>query len=218
MSSSDFDDHRRIWKERLGATITKALQERGHDAIYVSRKEDALSAVMDAIPKGASVGIPGTITVREIGAIEALETRGNRVFHHWDPSLTAETKKQRLKDELSCDFFLTSSNAITHDGVMVNIDGTGNRLAGMCWAEGKIIYVIGMNKVCHDIESAIRRVRDVATPMNASRLGIDVPCTRTGYHVGCPVPKTICRGLLITENAMMGRESKVILVGEDLGY
>lgn len=204
-----FDDAKKIWKEKLAAAVVKALQSRGHNALYVSGKEDALKTVMAAIPEGATVGIPGTVTIREIGAIEALEARGNRVFHHWDPSLTAETRKQRLKDEWSSDFFLTSSNALTCDGVMVNIDGTGNRLAGMCWAPGKIIYVIGMNKLCRNTESAIKRVRDVAAPINAYRLGIDADSG---------TPGTLCRGILITENAMTGRDSKVILVGEDLGY
>ncbi len=217
-SPSDFEGHRRVWRERLGGTITKALQKRGYKAIYLETKEEALRSVMDLILKEESVAVPGTVTIRELGAMEALTSRGNRVVHHWDPELTPDTKKARLTEELGCDVFLTSSNAITHDGVMVNIDGTGNRLAGMCWTAGKIIYVVGMNKVCHDLESAIRRVRDVATPINASRLGIDVPCAQIGHHVGCALPKTICRALLISEFATMGRDSTVILVGEELGY
>lgn len=216
--ASAFDDIRTEWKNRLGATIVKALEGRGYGAAYVSTKEEALKAVLKLIPEGASVGVPGTVTIREIGAFEALEKKGHTVHHHWDPSLTAEGKKQKLKDELSSDVFLTSTNAVTIDGKMVNIDGTGNRLAGMCWTGGKIIYVVGINKVCKDVESAMQRVRDVATPMNAIRLGLDVPCAKLGYHIGCPVPKTVCRALLIMENPTMGRESHVILVGEDLGY
>lgn len=217
-SASDFEGHRRVWRERLGNTVTKALHKRGYRSLYVGTKEEALSSVLELISEDQSVAVPGTVTIREIGAMEALSSRGNKVVHHWDPKLTAETKKGRLEEELRCEVFLTSSNAITHDGIMVNIDGTGNRLAGMSWSPGKIIYVIGINKVCHDLDSAMRRVRDVATPINASRLGIDVPCAKIGYHVGCTVPNTVCRATLISEYPTMGRDSTVILVGENLGY
>ncbi len=218
-SASDFEGHRRLWRERLGNTVVKALKNRGYRALYVATKEEALRSVMEMVPEGASVAVPGTVTIREIGAMEALSDRGNRVVHHWDPSLKSpEDKKGRLKEELCCDVFLTSSNAITHDGRMVNIDGTGNRLAGMCWGAGSIIYVIGMNKVCKDLDSAIARVRDVATPINASRLGMDVPCAKLGYHVGCTLPNTVCRAILISENVTMGRDATVILVGESLGF
>lgn len=217
-SASDFEGHRRLWKERLGNTIVKALKDRGYKALYVNTKEEALNSVMEMIPETASVAVPGTVTIREIGAMEALSSRGNSVVHHWDPELTPNTKNVRLAKELVCDVFLTSSNSITHDGRMVNIDGAGNRLAGMCWGAGKIIYVVGMNKVCNDLDSAIKRVRDVATPINASRLGIDVPCAKVGYHVGCTLPNTVCRAILISEYATIGRDATVVLVGESLGF
>lgn len=217
-SKSVFNATREEWKKNLGASIVKGLESRGHHACYVKTKEEALKKVIDLISEEDSVGIPGSATIREIGAIEAFEKRGNKVTHHWDPSILPEEKADVLKKELGSDVFLTSSNAITYDGVLVNIDGAGNRLAGMCWTGNRIIYVVSLNKACPDVDSAIRRVRDVATPMNAIRLGIDVPCAKLGYHTGCKPPKTLCRALLILENATMGRNSQVILVGEDLGY
>lgn len=217
-SNSVFDGPREEWKKNLGASVVKGLETRGHHACYVDTKEEALEKVLELIPGEVSVGIPGSVTIREIGAIEALKKRGNKVTHHWDPSIPAEDKAKTLKEELASDVFLTSSNAFTYDGMLVNIDGAGNRVAGMCWTGNKIIYVISLNKACPNVDSAIRRVRDKATPMNAIKLGFEVPCAKVGYHTGCKAPKTLCRALLILENATMGRDSQVILVGEDLGY
>ena len=100
--------------------------------------------------------------------LEELEKRGNKIVHHWDPNLVGEERIRRLQEELSCDVFLTSANALTIDGTIVNIDGTGNRVAGMAWTAGKIIYIIGINKVCAGgLEAAIARVKNFATPPNA---------------------------------------------------
>lgn len=203
---------------KLGESVVKALCKNGFAAKFVDTKEDALEEVIRIIPSGATVGIPGSVTVRELGAIEKLQERGNKVFHHWDPSLTSETKGQRLMDENSSDYILTSSNAVTHDGMLVNIDGTGNRVSAMAWGNNTIIYVVGINKVAKDVSSAIQRVRDQATPPNALRLSIDTPCTKVGHCINCSVPQRVCRALLILERAPMGRTCHVILVGESLGY
>jgi len=203
---------------KLGENVVKALCKNGFTAKFVATKEEALREIIQLIPENASVGIPGSVTIRELGAIEKLEKRGNKVSHHWDPSLTPETKGQRLMDENSSDFVLTSSNAVTHDGMLVNIDGTGNRVSAMAWGNNTIIYVVGINKVAKDVPSAIQRIRDQATPPNAIRLSIDTPCTKVGYCMNCNVPQRVCRALLILERAPMGRTCHVIIVGESLGY
>jgi len=124
-----------------------------------------------------------------------------------------------LQEELLCDVFLTSANAVTIDGTMVNIDGNGNRVAGMAWAAGKIIYVIGINKVCPGgLEAAIARVKNFATPPNAMRLNIKTPCASLGYCVDCDSPERVCRAMLVLERAPQGRQSHVIIVGEVLGF
>ncbi len=207
----------------LAATMMKRLEVRGHVPFYAENAEEALKKVLELIPEGASVGIPGTVSIREIGALEALTERGNKVVHHWNPSATPEELFEARFQENECDVFLVSSNAITKDGVLVNIDGSGNRLAGMCWSRGDRIFVISMNKVCPDIESAVKRVRECATPPNAMRLSCKTPCAVAGCHAanGCVGPSSICRAVLITEQAptMFGdRKSYVILVGEPLGY
>jgi L-lactate utilization protein LutB len=199
--------------------VAAECSKKGFQAVYADSPEEALEKVLSLIPQGTAVGISGSVSVREIGAIEALEKRGNPVVQHWDPSLkTTEEKKARLLEEISCTVHLTGTNAITQDGMLVNIDGTGNRTAAMSWGPGKIIFVVGINKICPDLETAIRRVRDVATPPNALRLGIDTPCAKTGHCMNCNSPQRVCRALLILERATMGRESHVIIVGEPLGY
>jgi len=207
----------------LAATMCKKLQQRGHVPFYAENAEEALAKVLELIPAGASVGVPGTVTVRELGAIEALESRGSRIVHHWDPSLTPEQVDEARFEEMECDALLVSSNAITKDGVLVNIDGSGNRVAAMCWSRGDRIFVVSMNKVCPDIESAVRRVRECATPPNALRLGRKTPCAVSGCHAqnGCLGPGSLCRAVLITEQAPtmpFGKKSYVILVGAPLGY
>ena len=206
----------------LAETMTKKLELRGHTAFYAENAEEALKKVLELIPEGASVGVPGSVTIREIGAVDALTARGNKVVHHWVPGATATERDEARFEEFNCDALLVSSNAITKDGVLVNIDGSGNRVAAMCWSRGDRIFVISMNKVCPDVESAIKRIRESATPPNALRLKLKSPCASTGCHAqGCVGPNCLCRTILITENAPnmpFGKKSYVILVGEPLGY
>lgn len=208
---------------RLASTMAEKLRRRGYVPFYAPTAQDALNKVLELIPEGASVGVPGSVTVREIGAIKALKERGHTVIEHWDASLSAEEKFEARFAEAQCDVFLTSSNAITSGGVMVNIDGTGNRLAGMCWSRGDRIYVVGMNKVCTDTASAIERAHQQAAVPNAVRLSCKTPCSATGCHLekGCVSPNSICRAILILDQAPTmpeGKTAYVILVGESLGY
>jgi hypothetical protein len=218
MSKSPFDESRKNHWRILGKTVVKNLASRGFEALYADTREEALEEVLKIIPEGASVGVPGSVTIREIGAMEALEERGCPVIHHWDPSLSPDERLQKLQDELLADYFLTSSNAVTQDGMLVNIDGNGNRVSGMAWGNNTLIFVVGMNKLTATIDEAISRTRNTATPPNALRLKLDTPCTKTGYCVDCSSPDRVCKALLILERATGGRKSHVILVGEDLGF
>lgn len=216
---ADWESFRKNHYELLGNAIVKNLDKKGYSAEYVATAEGAKRKIIDLIPERASVGVPGSVTLRELGLLEALEKRDNKIVHHWDPSLVGEERIRRLQEELSCDVFLTSANALTIDGTIVNIDGTGNRVAGMAWTSGKIIYVIGINKVCAGgLEAAIARVKNFATPPNAMRLNIKTPCASLGYCVDCDVPERVCRAMLILERAPSGRDCHVILVGEIVGF
>lgn len=203
--------------EALASTVTRALSRKGYEAVFAPTKEDALAEVLKLIPEGAVVGIPGTVTIREIGAMEKLAERGCTIRHHWNPNLTPEERMQTLMDEYCADYFLTSANAVTRDGMIVNIDGNGNRVSAMAWGRSVLIFVIGVNKVAGSLEEAINRAR-TATPPNVLRLNGDTPCIRTGHCVDCDSPSRICRALLILERPTMGRRTHVIMVGESLGY
>ena len=214
---SPFDAARVKAREALGQSVVKALKAKGYEAAYVPSKEAALEEVLKLIPEGVSVGVPGTVTVREIGAMEKLEERGCTIYHHWNPALSPEERSQVLMDEYCADYFLTSANAITRDGKIVNIDGNGNRVSAMAWGRNTLIFVIGVNKVASDLEAAIARGR-TATPPNVLRLNGNTPCVQTGYCVDCDSPARICRALLILERPVNGRKTHVIIVGEDLGF
>ena len=204
-------------REALGQSVVKALEAKGYKATYVPTKEAALEEVLKLIPKGASVGVPGSVTIREIGAMEKLNELGCKVYQHWNPSLTPEERAQLLTDEYNADYFLTSTNAITRDGLLVNIDATGNRVSAMAWGRNTLIYVVGVNKVASCLDAAIERARKATQP-NGMRMGGNAPCVQTGHCVNCDSPSRICRVVLIQERAVPSRKTHVIMVGEDLGF
>lgn len=203
---------------QLGVNVVKNLTSKGFEAIYVDTGEQALEEVLKLIPQNATVGIPGSVTIRQIGAIEKLQERGCTIAQHWDPTLSPEQKKEVLKKEFLSDYFLTSSNALTEEGMLVNIDGTGNRVSAMAWGTNMLIFVVGINKIARDVDSALARIRDKATPPNAIRLNIDTPCSHVGHCVDCNGATRVCRAVLILERPTTGRETHVIVVGENLGY
>lgn len=206
------------YAENLGKSVVTRLETKGFKARYAATSEEARQILFSLIPEEASVGIPGSVTLRELGLIEALPERGNTVYQHWDAALSPEEKPRRLQEELSSDIFLTGSNAVTLDGTIVNIDGTGNRVAGMAWGANRLIIVVGVNKICRDVESALARVRDAATPPNTQRLNMATPCATTGYCSDCNSPQRVCRAVLILERCPFGRDAHVIIVGESLGF
>lgn len=215
----DLNEAKRKGYEKLGETVCKKLNSLGYNARFVENKEAALKAALELIPASASVGVPGTVTIREIGLIEELKKRGSRVSVHWDPDLKPEGRAARFLEELSSDWFVTSTNALTADeGVFVNIDGTGNRVGAMAWAPGKLLYIVGINKITPDIASGLKRVRDTATPPNVIRLNGKAPCATVGHCVNCNSPSRVCRIVTMMERPPSGRECHVIIVGEELGY
>lgn len=202
--------------EALGKAAVNGLKQRGFDAVFAATKEEALAEVLRTIPEGASVGVPGSVTIREIGAMEALEARGCKVSQHWG-SMSPEERKARRKAENEADFFLTSANAMTRDGRIISIDGEGNRVSAMAWGDGTLIFVIGVNKIANSLDEALSRAHDSAAP-NALRLGLDTACSKTGFCVDCRAESRVCRAVLILEAPTMSRKTRVIVTGENLGY
>lgn len=213
-----YDASRTASRLALAETVCRHLRQKGFSASLAASEEEARSLVLSLVPPGSSVGIPGSVTVRELDLPRLLEERGCRMIHHWDPDLRPEDRSARLAEELAAEVFLTSTNALTRDGKLVNIDGTGNRVAGLSWAPGRLVVVAGTHKICPDLESALRRARDAASPPNARRLGLDVPCATLGHCVDCDSPRRICRAVSILERAPLGRDAHVVLVDAPLGY
>lgn len=210
-------DVREMRNEVLGARVVKALEARNMEAYYVKTKEEALEKALELIPEGSSVSWGGTMSAREIGLTKALH-EGNYVVYDRDEKETREEKEEVAHQALNCDFFLGSVNALSEDGVMVNIDGNGNRVAAFVYGPQNVLLVVGMNKVVKTEADAMSRARNEAAPINAQRFGIDTPCVKNGSCFDCKKPECICCQILITRYSRTAKRMKVILVDEDLGY
>ena len=200
-------------------TIIKGLEKRNMHGVFCATKEDALKQALSYIKEGSSVSWGGSMSVSEIGLMDALK-EGN--YQLIDRSVAKNYDEQReifAKAVLS-DYFLMSSNAITLDGELINIDGTGNRVACLSYGPKPVIMIVGMNKVVNDVEDGIKRVRNFASPPNTLRLGLKTPCSMTGRCGDCYGDTCICSQIVVTrrQSAMMKDRVKVILVGESLGY
>lgn len=202
--------------EKRGQVLVKNLQNRHFEAYYCSNREEALKKALELIPEGASVGWGGAITCEQIGLMEALH-RGN--YRAMDRSLakSPEEREEMMRQMLLADVFLTGANGLSLDGQMVNIDGTGNRLAPICYGPSMILVVAGMNKVMDTLDAAITRARTVAAPMNKQRFPNATPCEVTGACADCKSEGCICNQILVTRHCRPAGRIKFILVGEDLG-
>lgn len=201
--------------EKIFKTIEN-LRSNGYEVNYFEKSEEVKKALLDEIAKDKTVGIGGSKTIYDMGIHEDLINRGSTVFWHW----LAEDKskdEERLKASRSS-VYLSSSNAITEDGKIVNIDGLGNRAASIIYGHEKVYIVAGINKISTDINEAIKRIKQKVCPKNAERLNLDTPCRYTGECSDCNSKQRMCNITVILEKKPMQAEIKVILVNERLGY
>lgn len=203
--------------ERLAQTIIKNLKRRHIEGFYCPTGAEAVNKVVELIEDGSSVTWGGTMTVRDLGIPEALKRRGTLEVIDRDLATTAEEKQSMYLRAFSTDVYLSSANAISEDGVIVNIDGNGNRVAAITWGPKKVIFVIGLNKVAQTVEAALARARSTASPVNAARFDIKTPCQTDGVCHNCNSADSICNYVHFLRNSPRGRH-QVVLVGEDLGY
>ena len=192
------------------------LNRNGFKARVFVTAEEAKAAALELIPAGASVGIGGSVTVRQLGLREALLERGNAVWWHWYAS--PETRAETLRQAQRADVYLMSSNAVTMQGELVNIDGTGNRLGSMLYGPGTVLIICGRNKLAEDYTGAFDRIKNVACPLNARRLKLNTPCAATGRCSDCSSPQRMCSATVRLHRPQGGRDFYVFLVDEDLGY
>lgn len=202
--------------EKQANTIIKALKKRGMDGHYCPDSKSAVELILSMIPEGSTITWGGSESIKESGLPDALKQAPVEL---WDRStVKPEDMKAFYRKAFCADYFLMSSNAITLDGQLVNIDGTGNRVAALSYGPDHVILLVGMNKVAADLESAIKRAHNVAAPPNTMRLGLETPCAKDGVCHNCLSPSKICNMLHVTHfNRFPGR-IQVVLVGESLGY
>lgn len=203
--------------ELLAQKVIKGLESRNMSGYYAANKEDALKKALELIPEGSSVTMGGAMSAHEIGLVEAVKS-GNYNFIDRDTAKTPEEKRAAMLAGYDADIFLSSANAMTDDGILVNIDGNSNRVSMIAQGPKKVIFIVGMNKVCDDIDGAMKRARNVAAPINAQRFGLSTPCSKTGSCMNCKSPDTICCQFLITRFSRHKDRIHVILVNDNLGF
>ena len=203
--------------EKIGKKVCEALNSRGFCACYSNTKQDALIKALSFIPEGKTVSWGGCKSVEEIGLIEAVKN-GNYAVLDRDTAQTPEERQQIMKQALTCDVFLTGTNAITETGELVNIDGIGNRVAAMTYGPDSVIVIAGMNKLVSNVMDAANRARTTAAPINAQRFDIKTPCKIDGACHDCNSPDSICSYIVRTRRCNPEGRIKVILVGENLGF
>lgn len=208
---------REMRNEVLGARVVKALESRNMEAYYVKTKEEALAKALELIPEGSSVSWGGSMSAQEIGLIDAVRA-GNYEVLDRDVKESREEQQEVMHQALSCDVYLGSTNALSEDGVLVNIDGNANRVAAFAYGPKNVLLIVGMNKVVKTEADAMSRARNEAAPINAQRFGITTPCVKNGSCFDCKSPECICCQILITRYSKAPKRIKVILVDENLGF
>lgn len=187
------------------------------EAYYVKTKEEALAKALELIPEGSSISWGGTMSAQEIGLTDALH-KGNYDVYDREQVETREEKEKIAHQALNCDFFIGSTNALSEDGVLVNVDGNANRVAAFAYGPKNVLLIVGMNKVVKTEADAMSRARNEAAPINAQRFGVDTPCVKNGSCFNCKSPQCICCQILITRFSKVPKRTKIILVDENLGF
>ena len=201
----------------LAEKVIKGLESRNMTGYYAESKEDALKKALELMPEGSSVTMGGCMSAVEIGLVDAVKN-GNYNFIDRDVAKTPEEKRAVMLKGYDADFFLSSANAMTDDGVIVNIDGNSNRVSMIAQGPKHVLFIVGMNKVCGDIDDAMKRARNIAAATNAQRFGLSTPCSKSGTCFNCKSPDTICCQFLITRFSRHAGRIHVILVNDNLGF
>lgn len=207
-----------MWYDKmLMERAKKALEKNGFKVRCFETKELATAALLNEVEPDKSIGMGGSATLMSMGLYELFKNKGNTLFSHTHATSPEESMRFR-KAQLSADVFICSTNALTLDGQLVNIDGIGNRVAAMCFGPDKVYVICGINKIVEDETAARKRIGNVASPMNAQRLKKAVPCATSGYCHDCSAPERMCRIISIIPRKPMATDIEVLLIGEKLGF
>jgi len=196
----------------------ESLKKNGFEAVYCQSGEEVFHYILNEAEEAKSVGFGGSLSIAELRLSEKLKGMGKEILNHGEPGLTPEEKLVIIRRQLTCDLFLTGSNAVTLSGKLVNIDGNGNRAAAMFFGPQKVIVVVGRNKLVDgSVEDAVHRVKTHAAPPNSRRLALATPCATTGFCSDCNSPQRICRVTTIIEKKPRNTDIRVLVVNEDMG-
>jgi L-lactate utilization protein LutB len=213
----------------MNSTIEKVmdnLRKNNLNPIFAPTKADVVPLLETLLPDGASVAVGGSVTLNETGALDLLRCGRYDFLDRYAIGLTAAQKEEIYRKSFFADAYLSSSNAVTEQGELYNVDGTGNRVAAIAYGPKKVIFVVGINKIVADLNEAVQRVKTCAAPPNAKRLGFETYCMKAGHCMrvdgamteGCSAEKRICCSYLVTGYQRIKDRVHVILVGEDCGY
>jgi len=205
-------------RKMIVETTLESLRKHGFEAAFCSTRDEAVSRILDAAKDCATVGIAGTHTVRALGIVPMLQEAGKTVYDHWLLTPGTPEELEYRKNQSRADLFLSSVNALTMTGEIVNRDGCGNRINAMTFGPGKVILVVGRNKITRDLDGALDRLENTAGPLRAMSLNRKTPCVKTGYCMDCESPERICRITSIIHRKPMLTHITVLILDEDLGY
>ena len=215
--STEDSYHAWLW-EKLGEKCVKNLKKHGFDAHFAATPEEARTLILNMVSEFTTYGFGGSDTTRALGITEVLKERGKTVYDHWQSGLSREEDLALRLAQGRCDCFFCSANAISATGEIVNVDGVGNRNNAMSFGTKKVVVAAGMNKVTHDLDSALDRIRNVAAPMRAKSLNMDTPCAETGVCSDCNAPQRICRITTILHRKPMMTDLSVVLINRAMGF
>jgi hypothetical protein len=213
-------DPRKTTYKNQAEQIIKSLKKRNMNGFYFENSKEAVEAICRMVPEDALVGLGGSETIIESGLVDALRKMNIRLLDRYEEGVTPERVAEMRQEGLLSDVYITSSNAISSDGKIVNMDGTGNRVAAMIYGPKKVIFMVGMNKAVISLEDAITRIKTIAGPMNSIRVNMNTPCSKLGFCADphCHPPNRICSQLVILEANLIPDRINVVLVGEELGF
>lgn len=209
--------HKLTALSKQAETIIKNLAKRNMEGFYFETAAECTKAVLSSMPNGSTVSWGGSESIKESGLMDAIHN-GNYELIDRSTAKTPEQSRVVYAQTVLADYYLMSSNAITLEGELINIDGNGNRVACLIQGPSHVILVVGMNKVVPDVESGIARVRNMASPANAIRLNRNLPCAVTGTCRDCLSQECFCNQIVVTRRSGHTGRIKVYLVGESLGY
>jgi L-lactate utilization protein LutB len=212
---------RECHEKKIVKKTIDSLKKNGFTSYYVQDKIEAVKKILSLIQKNTLVGLGGSVTLREMNLPSLLKEKGNQVADHWKAREEGASSEEVLKirrQHINSEVFLTSTNAVTETGILVNIDGGGQRVAATIFGPKHVIVIVGINKIVRDLDEAIWRTKNIASPINAKRLNRKTPCVKTGLCTDCESTERICNVMTIMYRRPSVSSITVILVGEKLGY